>query len=50
MTPATKTRIARLYEAVVGYNPLTDGWTAPEALDVLREMRAEGLHTFRCAS
>lgn len=39
MTPATINRIARLYEQVVGYDPLSDGWTVAEALDGLRWMR-----------
>jgi hypothetical protein len=39
MTASTTNRIARLYEQVVGYNPLLDGWTIAEALDCLRWMR-----------
>ena len=39
MTPSTQSRIARLYESVVGYNPALEGWTMAEALDGLRWMR-----------
>lgn len=39
MTPATESRIARLYVATVGYDPLQDGSTASEALETLRWMR-----------
>ena len=42
MTRSTQNRIARLYERTVGYDPLTDGSTAAEALDVLREYQREG--------
>ena len=42
MTASTARRIARLYEATVGYDPLADGWTAEEALATLREYRSEG--------
>lgn len=43
VTPSTTGRIGRLYEAWIGYNPISEcGVTALEALQTLREYRAEG--------
>jgi hypothetical protein len=39
MTPSTQSRIARLYEAIIGYDPRLEGWTWAEALDGLQWMR-----------
>ena len=39
MTNSTQSRIARLYEKVVGYHPLLEGWTAAKALNGLRWQR-----------
>lgn len=50
MTQATEQRIARLYKKTVGYDPLKDGWTAPEALAVLQEYRANGWAEFEVAA
>lgn len=47
ITAATAARIARLYQCIVGYDPLADGWTPHEALDVLREYKREGWASFR---
>lgn len=42
MTQSTLRRIARLYEKVIGYDPIVEGWTVCEALETLREYRANG--------
>lgn len=41
ITPSTAKRIVRLYEKAIGYNPVNEGWTVLEALENLREFRAE---------
>ena len=46
MTNATISRIARLYEKTVGYDPIAEGWTPQAALATLQEYRAEGWHKF----
>lgn len=43
ITPSSVRRIERLYEVWVGYNPIREcGLSAREALQTLREFRAEG--------
>lgn len=41
MTQSSVNRIGRLYERVIGYNPIDEGCDAFETLETLREYRKE---------